>query len=61
MRSRLEYYVPSKARHNSRRDRWRFFLLGLATVYEGLVIVLSLGYLNCEARAYELFERGEDE
>ena len=55
----LSYYLPRVARNGSSRERWRFFALGLATVYEGLVIVLSLGYLNAEARVYELFERDE--
>jgi hypothetical protein len=58
----LAHYLPRLANHaGSRRDHWRFFLLGLATLYEGLVITLSLGYLSVEARAYELFMRYDDD
>lgn len=57
----LAHYLPRIAKHYTARERWQFFALGLATVWEGLVIVLSLGYLSCEARAYELFMRDGDE
>lgn len=53
----LAHYLPRVARHLDSRERWQFVRLGLASLYEGLVITLSLGYLNVEARAYELFER----
>ena len=59
MNRMLSYYLPRVARNGSSRERWKFFALGLATIYEGMVIVLSLGYLNVEARAYELFGRDE--
>jgi hypothetical protein len=48
--------VPHIARHGSSKERWKFVLLGLGTVYEGLVMVLSLGYLNVSTRAWLLFD-----
>jgi hypothetical protein len=55
-------FMPIKARHfGSRRERWRFFLLGLGTIYEGLVMTLSLGYLTVDTRAWLLFDVFDDE
>lgn len=55
-RNMLQHYLPRRAHNPTSKDRWEFFRLGLATLYEGLVITLSLGYLNVEARVYELFK-----
>jgi hypothetical protein len=44
-----------RAKHYHWRGHFKFFVLGLATVYEGLVIVLSLGFLSTELRATLLF------
>jgi hypothetical protein len=35
-------------------------LLGLGTIFEGLVMTLSLGYLTVETRAWLLFTVFED-
>lgn len=43
------------ARHRTWKEQFKFFVVGLATVYEGLVIVVSLGFLNTEARSNLLF------
>ncbi len=48
--------LPYKAYHRSRRERSQFVLLGLATIWEGLVITLSLGFLTVSTRAWILFE-----
>jgi len=58
----MRAFIPHWARHHgSARERWRFVLLGLGTIYEGLVMVLSLGYLNVETRSWLLFEVFDDE
>jgi hypothetical protein len=54
-------FKPRWARHRSRRDQWRFFLIGLGTVYEGLVIALSLGWLTINTRAWLLFDLFDDD
>ena len=36
-------------------SRFKFWVLGLATLGEGLVITLSLGYLTCDWRAEVVF------
>lgn len=54
-------FRPRIAKHASRRDRWMLFVLGLASIFEGMVLVLSLGYLTVETRCWVLFELFEDE
>jgi len=54
-------FIPSRARHSSRKDQWRFFLLGLGAVYEGLVMALSLGYFNVRTREWMLFDLWDDD
>ena len=44
-----------RAQHGSWYLQWQFFVLGLVTIYEGLVVVLSLGFLDTQARADLLF------
>lgn len=53
--------LPHVARHASSKERWRFVVLGVATIWEGLVMVLSLGYLNVNTRAWLLFDFFEDD
>lgn len=53
-------FMPCRARHNGAKDHWQFFLLGLGTVYEGLVMVLSLGFLTVETRSWLLFDVFDD-
>lgn len=58
MRNRL---LPKKAWHRDPRERCLFVLLGLATIYEGLVITLSLGFLTVETRAWIMFDVWDDD
>lgn len=61
MRDILKPFIPRRARHgNSARERWKFFAVGLGSLFEGAVIVLSLGYLNVEVRSWLLFEVFDD-
>jgi hypothetical protein len=57
----MSKFLPSKARHFSTRERWQFFALGLGTIYEGLVMTLSLGYLTVDTRAWLLFDAFEED
>lgn len=57
----LKPFMPVKARHHSRKERWRFLMIGLGSLYEGLVITLSLGYLNVNTRSWMLFDLFEDD
>lgn len=43
------------ANNRTWNQQYKFFVVGLVTIYEGLVIVLSLGFLNTDARAMLLF------
>ncbi len=56
----MKHFIPKRARHGAKPDQWRFWLLGLGTVYEGLVMVLSLGYYSVDTRAWLLFDLWED-
>lgn len=56
----MNRFRPKRARHDNARDRWVFCLIGLASVYEGLVMALSLGYLNVDTRAWLLFDVFDD-
>jgi hypothetical protein len=49
-------FVPHPARNTSWSDQLFLFTIGLASILEGLVIVLSLGFLNIEFRAWVLFD-----
>jgi hypothetical protein len=60
MTARSRAFIPAIARHLTRRERVQFFLLGLGTIFEGLVMTLSLGYLTVETRAWLLFTVFED-
>jgi len=40
----------------TRADQRRVFLLGLATIYDGLVMTLTLGHCITNIRAWLLFE-----
>ncbi len=53
--------IPYRAIHFSKRDRRSFFVLGLATIYEGLVITLSLGFLTVDTRLAWLLHEHNDE
>lgn len=53
-------FMPHRSRHDGAKDHWQFFLLGLGTVYEGLVMVLSLGFLTVETRSWLLFDVFDD-
>lgn len=49
---------------HSRKERARMFVLGVAELYDGLIAVLSLGYLTTEVRSwllFSVFEVFEDE
>jgi hypothetical protein len=39
-------FMPRRARIHKRTERWQLFVIGLASLYEGVVAVLSLGYLK---------------
>jgi hypothetical protein len=47
-------------RSTARRERGQLLLLGLASIYEGLVAVLSLGFYTTDIRSYLLFDYFED-
>ncbi len=49
-------FVPRRTNATTRREQVQLFVLGVATVYEGLVAVLSLGFCMVETRAWLLFE-----
>lgn len=53
--------IPRKARCRSLRERGELFVLGLAEIYDGLVMVLSLGYLVTDIRSWLLFTVFEDD
>ncbi len=52
-------FMPRIARHYSWPEQAFFVAIGLATIYEGLIMVLSLGFLNVGTRAYVLFHDWE--
>jgi len=54
-----EHFIPRRAkfdRGNRWRDQRQLFILGLITIYEGLVSAISLGYLSVDTRAWYLFD-----
>lgn len=53
-------FLPRKTRPGE-HGYLGFWLLGLFTLYEGLVITISLGFLNVDARAYALLELWDDD
>lgn len=53
--------LPHVARYASKKERWQLVVIGLAAIYEGLVAVLSLGYLNTHIRGWVLFELFDDD
>lgn len=61
MPSTLRKFAPRRALHLSARDRWQFFALGIATIFEGLVMTLSLGYLTVDTRVWLMFEVFDDD
>lgn len=52
----MSYQLFRMAQHDNYRSRLQFLLVGLAAIAEGLIIVLSLGCLQTDLRAYVLFE-----
>lgn len=52
----LKAFTP----HYVKQDRRMMFVIGLVTLYEGIVLVLSLGFLNVDARAWVLFDHYGD-
>jgi hypothetical protein len=54
-------FLPRRSRHASVREHFQFVVLGLGTIYEGLVMVLSLGFLNVETRSWMLFNLFEED
>ncbi len=51
--------LPQKSKYSlykSRKERLQMLVLGLASIYEGLVVLLSAGYLTTDIRAYLLFD-----
>lgn len=52
----MNRFVPKLANASTRRERVQLFVLGVATIYEGLVGVLSLGYCVVDTRAWLLFD-----
>lgn len=46
---------PRLAKHG-KGEQFQFFIIGLLSLIEDLVIVLSFGALSWELRAYALFE-----
>lgn len=57
----MNVILPHVARNGSAKERWRLFVVGLASIYEGLVIALSLGYFTVDTRAWVLFDLFEDD
>jgi hypothetical protein len=54
--------LPKKAKHyGNTKEQLQFWLLGLGTIYEGLIMVLSLGFLTVNTRAWMLFELFEED
>jgi hypothetical protein len=53
---RSKQILPHVARYDSTKERWQLVVIGLAAIYEGLVSVLSLGYLNTDIRGWVLFD-----
>lgn len=51
----MSIFIPRRAKATA-TERKQLFILGLLTVYEGLVAVLSLGYLSVEVRSWYLFD-----
>ena len=48
-------FIPHKARATP-QERRQLAVLGLLAIYEGLVAVLSLGYLSVDCRSWYLFD-----
>lgn len=53
-------FIPKKARNRTSRERWQLALIGLASIYEGIVLTFSLGYLSVDTRAWVLFDVIDD-
>jgi hypothetical protein len=56
----LTALAPRKTRTTTRRQRGQMILLGLASIYEGLLEVCSLGYLTTDLGSWLLFEYFEE-
>ena len=56
MREAWSEIRPRAARCDNARERWTLVVIGLASIYEGLVEVLSLGYLTTHVRGWVLFD-----
>lgn len=54
-------FVRPVAKGTSSRERWNLFILGAVSILEGLVQLLSLGYLNSHLRAWFMFEVAIDD
>jgi len=54
-------FIPRRARCSTRRERCQLFVLGIATIYEGLVAALSLGFWSVETRSWLLFDVFDDD
>ena len=49
-------YLPRMERCHGWRDRCQLIVLALASIYDGLVTVVSLGHLTTDVRAWLLFD-----
>jgi hypothetical protein len=56
----MQHFMPRKARCHTRRERLHLWMIGLASIYEGLVLVLSLGWLSVDTRAWVVFQDWEN-
>jgi hypothetical protein len=54
-------YLPRKARCRDWRERGQLIVLGAASIYDGLITVVSLGYLTTDIRAWLLFDVFEED
>jgi len=50
----MKRFIPHIAKHGSLKEQAQFVVLGLASIYEGLVFVLSLGFLSVDIRSWLL-------
>jgi hypothetical protein len=56
----MKNFIPRRAKCASNREYRQLFILGLLTIYEGLVATLSLGFFSVDCRAWYLFDVMED-
>lgn len=53
--------LPHRTKCRTRRERGQLFILGLAELYDGLIMTLSLGFLTTDIRSWLLFTVFEDD